>query len=50
MLKEDGSGDAEMVVRSNPEQVWECARGSRQITYRQAGVGESGGSVLGLSQ
>ena len=37
-LKPDGSGDAEMVVRDNPEQVWECQRGSRQITFRQPTV------------
>ena len=40
MFKTDGSGDAEMVVRSNPEQVWECARGSRQVTFGQTGVRE----------
>jgi len=39
-FKADGSGDAEMVVRSSPMQVWECAKGSRQVTFRQARVGE----------
>jgi len=34
-FKPDGSRDAEMVVRDDPEQVWECARGSHQITFRQ---------------
>jgi len=33
-LKADGSGDGEMVVRNSPLQVWDCAKGSRQITYR----------------
>jgi len=34
-FKADGSRDAEMVVRNHPEQVWECARGSRQIIFRR---------------
>ena len=39
-LKADGSGDAEMIVRNNPEQVWECAKGSREVSFRQPHAGE----------
>ena len=38
VFKADGSCDAEMIVRNDPEQVWECARGSRQITFRLPAV------------
>ena len=34
-LKEGGSGDAQMLVRNNPEQVWECAKNSREIKFRR---------------
>ena len=34
-LKPDKSGNAEMIVRNDPVQVWDCAKGSRQITFRQ---------------
>jgi len=37
-LKEDKSGGVEMVVRNEPKQVWECAKGSLQVTYRQPGA------------
>ena len=33
-LKPDKSGDAEMIVRNDPVQVWNCARDSRQITFK----------------
>jgi len=33
-FKADGSGDAEMIVRRNPRQVWECEKGSRTVTFR----------------
>jgi len=39
-FKADGSGDAEMVVRHDPEQVWECAKGSGQVTFRQLRSGQ----------
>jgi len=34
VFKADGSCDAEMLVRNDLEQVWECVSGSRQITFR----------------
>ena len=34
-FKEDGRGDAEMVVRNDPEQVWACVRNSPQINFGQ---------------
>jgi len=38
-LKPDRSGNAEMIVRTDPVQVWDCAKGSRQITFRQRVAG-----------
>jgi len=33
-LKPDKSGNAELIVRNDPMQVWNCTRGSRQTTFK----------------